>query len=142
MTFDPAAVQHAYEALAGEYETKFADELEHNDFDRAFLDAAIGSIPRGEIMLDLGWGPAQVSKRVLAAGGAAVGIDLTPAMLAIARRHAPLLPLTGGDVLAMPFRQRIAAAAIAWYSLHNLPRLLMPLALTNYGASSAPAASQ
>jgi ubiquinone/menaquinone biosynthesis C-methylase UbiE len=57
-------------------------------------------------------------------------MDLTPAMLVIARRRAPLLPLTCGDVVAMPYRHGIAGAAIAWYSLHNLPRPLMPLALT------------
>lgn len=129
MTFDHAAVRHAYEAIASEYETRFADELEANDFDRAFLDAAIDAIPRADIVLDVGCGPARVGKRILAAGGSAVGIDLTPAMLAAARRQVPLLPLAGGDVLALPLRSDIAGAAVAWYALHNLPRSLVPLAL-------------
>jgi ubiquinone/menaquinone biosynthesis C-methylase UbiE len=129
VTFDPAAVRHAYAAIADEYDTKFSDELEYNEFDRAILDAAIAFVPRGEIVLDIGCGPAQVSRRVLADGRVAVGTDLTPAMLAVARRHEPLLPLTCGDVLALPYRQGVAAAAIAWYSLHNLPRPLMALAL-------------
>jgi ubiquinone/menaquinone biosynthesis C-methylase UbiE len=128
--FGSAAVQHAYEAIAGEYGATFADELEVNEFDRGIVDAAIARVPRGGIVLDVGCGPAQVSRRVDTAGGAAIGIDLTPAMLAIARRHAPTLPLTCGDVLALPYRRDIAAATIAWYSLHNLPRLLMPMALS------------
>jgi SAM-dependent methyltransferase len=130
VAFDPAAVQHAYEATAAVYGTRFADELETNDFDRAIVDAALATVARGEIVLDLGCGPAQVSRRVVAAGGAAVGLDLTPAMLNIARSHVPFLPLTCGDLLALPYRQGVAAAAIAWYSLHNLPRHLMPAALT------------
>jgi ubiquinone/menaquinone biosynthesis C-methylase UbiE len=129
VTFDPAAIQHAYEAIAGDYETSFSDELDDNEFDLAIVDAAIASVPRGEVVLDVGCGPAQVSRRALAAGATAVGIDLTPAMLAIARRHAPVLPLALGDVLALPFRSGVAAAVIAWYSLHNLPRPLMPRAL-------------
>lgn len=43
-----------------------------------------------------------------------------PALLAIARRQAPTLPSTCGDVLAVPYRRGDAAATIAWYSLHNL----------------------
>jgi ubiquinone/menaquinone biosynthesis C-methylase UbiE len=128
--FDPAAVRHAYEAIATEYETTFTDELEHNEFDRSIVDAAIGSVPPGQVVLDVGCGPAQVSRRVLLGAARAVGIDLTPAMLAIARRHVPLLPLCCGDLLALPFREGVAAAAVAWYSLHNLPRTLLPLALT------------
>ena len=69
MTFDPAAVQHAYEVIASDYETTFADELENNEFDRAVVDAAIASVPEGELVLDVGCGPAQVSRRVLARGG-------------------------------------------------------------------------
>lgn len=112
------------------YEATFTDELEDNDFDRSILDAALASIPSGELVLDVGCGPAQVSRWARAAGRAAVGIDLTPTMLAFARRHEPRLPLTCGDVLALPYKQSVAAAAIAWYSLHNLPRRLLPLALT------------
>jgi len=130
VTFDPAAVQHAYEAIAGDYATKFTNELEVNDFDRAIVDAAIAAVAHGEIVLDVGCGPAQVSRRAIAAGAAAVGIDLTPAMLSIARRQVPSLPLTCADVLALPCRRGVAAAAIAWYSLHNVPRRLMPPALT------------
>ena len=130
MTFDAAAVQYAYDVIAPDYETTFTDELERNQFDRAIVDAAIALVPQGELVLDVGCGPAQVSRRALAGGARAAGVDLTPAMLAIARRQVPLVPLTCGDVLALPYRQGVAAAAIAWYSLHNLPRRLLPLALT------------
>ena len=129
MTFDPAAVQHAYEAIADDYEAKFGADLEDNEFDRAIVDAAIAPLSQGEIVLDVGCGPAQVSRRAVATGAVAVGVDLTPAMLAIAHRQLPLVPLTCADVRALPFGHEVAAAAIVWYSLHNLPRPLMPLAL-------------
>jgi hypothetical protein len=74
MAFDRAAVQLAYEAIAGQYETTFADELEVNEFDRAIVDAAIAGVHHRGVVLDVGCGPAQVSRRVLAAGAAAVGI--------------------------------------------------------------------
>ena len=129
VTFDAAAVQHAYESIAVRYETTFADDLEVNEFDRAIVDAALSAVPRDAVVLDVGCGPGQVSQRALAAGAAAVGIDLTPAMLAVARRRAPTVPLTCGNLLALPYRPDSAAAIIAWFSLHNLPRRLMPSAL-------------
>jgi ubiquinone/menaquinone biosynthesis C-methylase UbiE len=129
VTFDPVVIRHAYEAIAGDYAEKFGDELEVNDFDRAIVDAAIAAVPPGEIVLDIGCGPAQVSTRAVAAGASAVGVDLTPAMLTTARRRAPRLPLTCGNVLALPYRDGAAAAAIAWYSLHHLPRSVLPRAV-------------
>ncbi len=130
MAFDPSAIQHAYEAAADAYDATFADELEANEFDGAIVDSAIAGVPQQGLVLDIGCGPAQVSRRIVAAGRTAIGVDLTPAMLAIARRGAPTLPLTCGDACALPYRSGVASATVAWYSLHNLPRSLVPAALT------------
>ena len=129
MAFDPSAIQHAYEAIADAYDATFADELEANEFDRAIVDSAMAGVPQRGLVLDIGCGPAQVSRRTVAAGRTAIGTDLTPAMLRIARCRAPMLHLTCGDAMALPYRSGIASATVAWYSLHNLPRSLMPAAL-------------
>lgn len=129
MAFDPSAIQHAYEAIADAYDATFADELEANEFDRAIVDSAIAGVPQRGLVLDVGCGPAQVCRRVVALGRTAIGLDLTPAMLAIARR-VPTLRLTCGDACALPYRSGVASATVAWYSLHNLPRSLMPAAFS------------
>jgi ubiquinone/menaquinone biosynthesis C-methylase UbiE len=56
-------------------------------------------------------------------------MDLTPAMLDIARQRNSHLPLINGDVLRLPIREGAIDAAIAWFSLHNLPRALLVQAL-------------
>ncbi len=127
--FDAGAVQHAYEDLADGYARRFGEDLEHRAFDRAVLDAAVDLLGAASIVLDLGCGPAQAAAYVMTRGCLAVGMDLTHVMLDIARARNSRLPLINGDVLRLPVRDGAIDAAIAWFSLHNLPRSLLVQAL-------------
>jgi ubiquinone/menaquinone biosynthesis C-methylase UbiE len=125
MTFDPRAVVHAYELIADGYAGRFGGDLAVGTMDRAVLDAALGSRGPSGRVLDLGCGPAPVASYVMGRTRGAVGVDLTPAMLAVARRCSSRIPLVNGDVLSLPLRDGAADGAIAWFSLHNLPRSLL-----------------
>src|SRR5207245_4647627 len=113
----------------GDYAERFADDLDRNPFDGDVVRAAFGSLPSSSAVLDIGCGPAQLASRLAESGLSPVGLDLTPAMLAIARRRRPDLPLVCGDVLRLSLRSEHFAGAVAWYSLHNLPRELLSTAL-------------
>lgn len=130
MTFDVTAVRHAYDAIAHDYARKFGDEITTNEFDRSVIDDAIAALGSHDVVIDIGCGPGQVAAYLAAQGRPAVGLDLTPSMLAIARQQSGALPLVCADVLAMPLRGGVVGGVVAWYSLHNLPRAVMPSALS------------
>lgn len=129
-TFDPGAVVHAYEALADGYAARFGNDLDASPFDRAVLDRALDLLGPSARVLDLGCGPGQVASHLAERGLDAVGVDLTPAMLEVARRRSASVPLVNGDLLRLPFRTGGVDGAIAWFSLHNLPRPLLAQAVS------------
>jgi ubiquinone/menaquinone biosynthesis C-methylase UbiE len=129
MSFDTTAVRHTYEELADGYAGRFGDDLEQSDVDRAVLDKAVALLERSARFIDLGCGPGQVASYLLRRGYQAVGVDLTPAMLSVARQLMPHLALVNGNVLQLPLRDGGVDGAVMWFSLHNLPRSLLGQAL-------------
>jgi SAM-dependent methyltransferase len=129
MSFDADAVRHAYAELADGYAGRFGDDLEQNDFDSGVVDRAVGLLERSALVVDLGCGPGQVASYVKRRGYQAVGLDLTSAMLDVAHQLERHLALVNGDVLRLPVRDGGVDGAIAWFSLHNLPRSLLSQAL-------------
>lgn len=128
-TFDADAVRHAYEQLADGYAGRFGDDLERNDLDSMVLDRAVDLLERSALVVDLGCGPGQVASYLMRRGYQAVGVDLTPAMLDVARQLMPHPALVNGNVLQLPLRDSGVDGAIAWFSLHHLPRSLLGQAL-------------
>ncbi len=129
MSFDPAAVAAQYGPLATRYAKDFGDTVETEDFDRAVLSHALAGATPGGLVLDAGCGPAQCGAFVEARGYQAIGLDVTPEMLEVARRRVQA-PLVRGDLRALPFADRSFDAVMAWFSLLHLPRASMPAALS------------
>ena len=126
--YDRRAVMRVYDGMAADYAVKYGAELREPDSDTEFLDAALAHLPAGPV-LDVGCGPAQVSRYLLARGRTAIGIDLAPGMLAAASRLVPSARLVAADLLALPLRPASCAGAVASYSLHHLPRGRLAAAL-------------
>jgi SAM-dependent methyltransferase len=126
--YDVRAVRRVYDGMAAEYAVRFGAELREADSDTEFLDAALAVLPDGPV-LDVGCGPAQVSRYLIERGRLAIGIDLAPGMLAQAARLVPAAKLIAGDLLAVPLRLESFAGAVASYSLHHLPRVRLGSAL-------------
>jgi SAM-dependent methyltransferase len=137
-TFDPRAVVHAYEIVADGYAARFGNDLDASAFDRAVIGGALDLLGPSARVLDLGCGPGQVAAYVMERGLDAVGVDLTPAMLNVARRLRPQLPLVNGDLLHLPVRDGGVDGVIAWFSLHNLPRSLLDQAFSEVSRSLRP----
>lgn len=134
-TFDLRAVLHAYEILADGYAARFGDDLDASAFDRAVLDGALDLLGPSARILDLGCGPGQVASYLTKRGFDPVGVDLTPAMLDVARRLSSQVPLVNGDLLQLPVRKGGVDGVIAWFSLHNLPRSLLDRAISEVSRS-------
>jgi ubiquinone/menaquinone biosynthesis C-methylase UbiE len=129
MSFDASAVRHVYENMADGYVGRFGDDLEQSLVDGTVLQDAVDMLQPSALVLDLGCGPGQVASFAVKRGCRAVGIDLTPEMLGVARQLDPQLALINATLLRLPVRDGGADGAIAWFALHHLPRSLLGAAL-------------
>jgi SAM-dependent methyltransferase len=93
--------------------------IHHQFYSESIEDAAPGVIAmlrarriKCGLVLDIGCGAGQLSGRLLRAGFTPVGIDISPAMLRIARREWPTSRFIRGSIVNMRLPQAAAAVAI------------------------------
>ncbi|SDD49362.1 Methyltransferase domain-containing protein [Geodermatophilus telluris] len=123
----PARTRAAYDAVAHDYADLPRDELAGKPLDRALLAVLAEQVQRrgGGPVGDLGCGTGRVAAHLAGLGLDVVGVDLSPAMLRVARRDSPGLPLAVGTLAALPLADGVLAGALAWYSvIHTPPALL------------------
>jgi SAM-dependent methyltransferase len=122
------AVRASYDTVAVDYAALLEGELAAKALDRAMLAAfaervrAHGPGP----VADLGCGPGRVTAHLHGLGLDAFGVDLSPGMVAEARRRHPELRFEVGSMLALDIPDRGLAGALAWYSIIHTPRELLP----------------
>jgi SAM-dependent methyltransferase len=83
------SVRQSYDAVAEEYAAGFRDELASKPLDRALLACLAEQAADGAPIADLGCGPGHVAAWLAARRVATVGIDLSPAMIAVGRGEYP-----------------------------------------------------
>ncbi len=125
-------VQETYDRVAGEYADRIFEELAGKPFDREILDRfARMTLPLGPVC-DLGCGPGQIARHLHDGwheqGLESIGIDLSPAMIAEARRRSPDLRFEQGSMLALDLPDRSLGGIAAFYSIVNVPRADQPQA--------------
>ena len=113
-------VRRSYDAVAENYAASFAAELEGKPLDRALLASLLEEAGPSARVADIGCGPGHVTSWLARRGAAAVGIDLSPGMVAVGRREHPEAEFRPGDFLALPAADGEFSAAIAFYSLIHL----------------------
>lgn len=118
---DREALRRSYDAVAPEYHARLGAELEYKPWDRALLGALVEQAGPGAMVADLGCGPGHVTAFLAARGARAVGIDLSPGMVELARRLHPEAEFRVGDLVSLPAADGEFAAAVALYSLIHLP---------------------
>jgi len=125
----------AYDRICDRYDEAFP----HKEGQLACGDWLLANLPTGASVLDIGCGTGLPTARQLIDGGCAVTcVDISPAMLARARSHVPearLVELDAADLDRLPGRYD---AAVAFFSLLNLPRRAMPRALNLIHNALAP----
>ncbi len=111
----------SYDAVAEEYARRILDELAHKPFDRAQLDRFAEAIGDG-LACDLGCGPGQIARYLHERGVKACGIDLSPEMIANAKRLSPEIEFRQGDMLALDVPDEAYAGIAAFYSIIHIAR--------------------
>ncbi|MGW3245845.1 class I SAM-dependent methyltransferase [Streptomyces sp. NPDC001070] len=120
MTGDRGRVRRSYDTVAEEYRDRIGGELAHKPLDRALLAALAEQTADGAPVADLGCGPGHVTAWLAARGVPSVGIDLSPGMVALARREHPAAEFREGDLLRLPAADGEFGAVVALYSVVHL----------------------
>jgi len=123
------AVARAYAASAATYAERFGDEFVTNEFDLGVAGHFLEHLPEGSRVLDGGCGPGQFAAVAAEQGFTPVGIDITLEMLQVARQRLTTPLLACADLCDLPFKDASFGAMVCWFSIHNLPRELLPLLL-------------
>ncbi|MFI6743366.1 class I SAM-dependent DNA methyltransferase [Nonomuraea sp. NPDC050451] len=122
------ATQVAYDTVAVDYAELLRDELDTKPLDRAMLAAfaEYAQAPDAGEVADLGCGPGRVTAHLRALGVNAFGIDLSPKMIAVARRSYPDLRFEEGSMTALDLADEAVGGAVAWYSTVHTPPEVLP----------------
>jgi SAM-dependent methyltransferase len=129
----------AYDVAAATYADRFADELAGKPLDRQLLgEFALVVAGQGPVW-DVGCGAAGHITRFLADQEVQViGSDISPGVVAEARRRQPGLDFRVADLRRLPVPDGSLAGILAFYSLIHLPRTQIPVALAEFRRALAP----
>jgi SAM-dependent methyltransferase len=127
-----ASLQASYDSVTREYAAHFWDELTAKPLDRALLDC-FAELVRGQgTVADLGCGPGQIGRYLHDRGLPVLGLDLSPAMVAAARRLSPELEFRQGSMLALDVPDAAWAGIVAFYSIIHIPPDDLPRACAEF----------
>ena len=121
-----AAARAVYDASAPQYVELVGSDISpvtETPIDRALL-RAFGDMlsPRtGARVADVGCGPGRAGAAIADHGLDVVGIDVSPAMLAAARRAHPHIAFVEGRIDRLPIGDGRLAGVVSWYSIIHTP---------------------
>ncbi len=127
-----ATTQAGYDAVAKEYGARFFDELAAKPLDRALLDCLVEMTRGLGVIADIGCGPGQIARYLTDHGVEAMGIDLSPEMVALAQRLSPDIPFQVGDMLALDLTDNSLGGIAAFYSIIHAPPPQMPQVMRQF----------
>ncbi|MGH3830167.1 MAG: class I SAM-dependent DNA methyltransferase [Pseudonocardiaceae bacterium] len=134
------ATRAGYDAVAADYSEWVSGELAAKPLDRALLAAfaelvhAEGAGPVG----DLGCGSGRVTAHLCSLGLSVFGVDLSPAMVALARRAYPDLRFDEGLITAVDAADGALGGIVAWYSIIHTPPEDLPVVFAEFHRALAP----
>jgi SAM-dependent methyltransferase len=130
----------SYDAVAADYSEYFRDELAAKPLDRAMLAGfaelvrAAGAGP----VADIGCGTGRVTAHLNDLGLGVFGVDLSPQMVAVARRSHPGLRFDVGSMLALDLPDGALVGVMAWYSIVHTPQERLPEVFAEFCRVLAP----
>ena len=127
-----ASTQSGYDRVAAEYAARIYGELAHKPRDRELLDKIAERVRGRGLVVDMGCGPGQVARYLADRGLPVMGVDLSPGMLAQARRLNPGIEFQAGNMLSLAAPAGSWAGIAAFYSIIHIPRPLVVEALREF----------
>ncbi|WP_329412541.1 methyltransferase domain-containing protein [Streptomyces sp. NBC_00704] len=127
-----------YDAVAEDYAALFREELVSRPLERALLAVYAELVGAGGRVADLGCGPGRTTRRLASLGLDVSGLDLSAAMLAIARRENPGIPFEQGSMLKLDFPDEALAGVVSFYSTIHTPVDELPALFAEFRRVLAP----
>jgi len=121
-------IRDDYDRIAAEYARHLFHELQGKPKDRELLLRFAGEIGADGKVCDLGCGPGQIARFLSDAGVRVFGLDLSPEMIAHARRLNPDIEFREGNMLSLPLSDNALVGIAAFYAIVNIPAETLPLA--------------
>ncbi len=129
-----------YDAVAEPYAETFRSALEDSPLDRALLAAfaeLAGRHPHAEV-LEVGSGPGHVAAHLHRLGTSVRGIDLSPAMVDLARREHPEITFDVGEMSTLDAPDASLTGLVAWYSIIHVVPEALPRAFAEFHRALRP----
>jgi SAM-dependent methyltransferase len=128
--------RNSYNTLAAAYAERYRGELVPRALDRAVLGAfaelVLGGDGNATTVADVGCGPGRVTALLSSLGVDAFGVDLSPAMIEMARRDYPELRFKVGSMLELDIPAGSLGGVLAWYSTIHVPDDRLPDAFAEF----------
>ncbi|HYN68194.1 MAG TPA: class I SAM-dependent methyltransferase [Ornithinibacter sp.] len=120
---DSDGVRAAYDTVAEAYAARLPDTRAEAAADLAMVDAFAAAVAAGDDprVLDAGCGTGRMSAYLAARGCLVEGVDLSPGMVAMARRANPELRFEVGSLSELPCADAEFAGVLLWYSVIHTP---------------------
>lgn len=117
--YTDSQVAAAYNAVAEEYAEALHDELTGKPLDRALLEAVVEMCDGGRIA-DIGCGPGHVTRHLVSLGAKPLGVDISPAMIDIARTENPGVEFRVESMTDLTEPDQSLGGAVLLYAIINL----------------------
>lgn len=123
MNEHPATIAQYWDTVAERYLQLFRDEFDGKPYDRRIIASFAAEMQPGASVCDAGCGPCGHVTRLLADTGLnAVGVDISPKCIALARQEQPSLHFEVMDMANMAFLNETFQGVVAYYALHYQPK--------------------
>ncbi|MEU6274402.1 class I SAM-dependent methyltransferase [Streptomyces populi] len=140
MTTRLHATRASYDTVAADYAELFEGLPVAKPLDTAMLAVFAERVRAGGggAVADLGCGPGRVTVHLERLGLDAFGIDLSPGMVAVARRAHPHLRFETGTMTGLDIPDGTLAGALVWYSTVHTPIDELPVMFAEFHRVLAP----
>lgn len=117
-----------YDAIATDYDAHFGEHLAARPMDRAVLAGFADVVRAADAgpVADLGCGPGRVTAHLAGLGLPVFGVDLSPQMVALARRTHPRIRFEVGAMTGLELPDGALGGIVAWYSIIHTPQERLP----------------
>ncbi|MDG4778735.1 class I SAM-dependent methyltransferase [Micromonospora sp. WMMD961] len=129
-----ADTRTSYDTVAVDYARLVHGLLPGAPYERAALGLFADFVRSagGGPVADVGCGPGRITAHLHTLGIDAFGIDLSPAMIAVARRDHPGLRFEVGSMTDLDLADNSVTGLLAWYSLIHIPDDQMGAVLAHF----------
>ena len=135
---DLRRVRASYDRVADNYVAMGIGDLSPAPWLRAALGAFAEDVRALGPVLDVGCGPGTVTAHLAGLGVDVSGVDLSPRMIAHARRLHPALRFAVASATELDLAEASLGGVLGWWSLFNLPRNALPDVLASFARALVP----